>query len=98
MKAASFSAKRLHIYYSGWVQGVGFRFTAERVADSLGLTGWVKNLNDGRVEIVCEGNEQKLKDFLEKINAAFKAYVRDIDVEWGEAAGGLEGFDIRIDG
>jgi len=98
VKAVPSPVKRLHVCYSGWVQGVGFRFTAERVADSLGLTGWVKNLNDGRVEIVCEGNEQKLKDFLEKINAAFKAYVRDIDVEWGEAAGGLEGFDIRIDG
>ncbi len=98
MKAVPSSVKRLHVYYSGSVQGVGFRFTAERLAGSLRLTGWVKNMNDGRVEIVCEGKERELKDFLEKMNAAFRPYVRDIDVEWGEATGGFEGFDIRFDG
>ena len=59
--------RRLHVYYSGRVQGVGFRFTAERLATDLGLTGWVKNLPDGRVEIVCEGAKADLDLFLLKI-------------------------------
>ena len=88
--------KRLHAYYSGSVQDVGFRFTAERSASSLGLTGWVKNLRDGRVEVLCEGREAALKGFSEKINDIFKEYIRDIDIEWGEATGEFEEFDIRF--
>ena len=49
--------KRIHVYYEGRVQGVGFRFTSEYVAQQLKLTGWVKNLPDGRVELVAEGKE-----------------------------------------
>ncbi|MCM8790876.1 MAG: acylphosphatase [Candidatus Omnitrophica bacterium] len=89
--------KRLHAYYSGWVQGVGFRFTAERIAGSLGIDGWVKNLKDGRVEILCEGKEEVLKDFLEKLGSIFKAYIRNVDIEWSEASGDFSGFDIRVD-
>ncbi|OGW82790.1 MAG: hypothetical protein A2987_00920 [Omnitrophica bacterium RIFCSPLOWO2_01_FULL_45_10] len=86
--------KRVHIYYSGSVQGVGFRFTAERLANSLGLTGWVKNLRDGRVEILCEGKVSAIEEFMEKINSIFKEYIRDSDVEWGEATGEFNGFGI----
>ena len=88
--------KRLHVYYSGWVQGVGFRFTAERLAGSLGITGWVKNLRDGRVEVLCEGSEDALERFLERINAAFKTYLQDTDVAWTPATGEFDGFDIRL--
>ena len=88
--------KRLHAYYSGSVQGVGFRFTAERVAASLGLTGWVRNLRDGRVEIICEGKESALKDFQDKIGSVFKDYIRHCDIEWDEARGQFSGFDIRF--
>ena len=56
--------KRIHAYFSGSVQGVGFRFTAERLASALGLTGWVKNLQDGRVEVTCEGQEKDINGFL----------------------------------
>ena len=49
--------KRFHAYYSGSVQGVGFRFAAQRAASNFGLTGWVRNLGDGRVEVLCEGKE-----------------------------------------
>ena len=88
--------KRLHLYYSGSVQGVGFRFTAERAASSLGLTGWVKNLSDGRVEVMCEGKDTALKDFLQRIGDTFKDYIRDFDVEWAAATGEFDGFDIRF--
>ena len=88
--------KRLHVYYSGSVQGVGFRFTAERLALSLGLSGWVKNLWDGRVEIICEGAENKLKEFLSRIDDVFKEYIRDSGTEWDEPTGEFSGFDIRV--
>lgn len=87
--------KRLHVYYTGSVQGVGFRFTAERVAMSFGLTGWARNLSDGRVEITAEGNVRRLNEFLEKIEDVFKAYIKDSDIEWDEASGEFSGFDIR---
>ncbi len=88
--------KRLHVYYSGSVHGVGFRFTAERTAASLGLVGWVKNLRDGRVEVLCEGKEAALKEFLNKIDGVFGEYIRDADVEWSGASGEFAGFDIRF--
>ncbi|MDD5496319.1 MAG: acylphosphatase [Candidatus Omnitrophica bacterium] len=88
--------KRLHAYYSGSVQGVGFRFTAERVAGSLGLRGWVKNLRDGRVEVLAEGEESDLNGFLRKIETVFKDYIRDIDLTWEEATGEFSNFDIAF--
>lgn len=90
------SKKRIHIFYSGRVQGVGFRFTAEDFALNLGLMGWVRNLPDGRVEIECEGEEEKLKKFLENIKDYFSRYIRDIDLEWSEAAGEYKDFEIRF--
>ena len=88
--------KRLHAYYSGSVQGVGFRFTAERLAASLDISGFVSNLRDGRVEVIAEGRDSALKEFLEKIKGIFKTYITDIDIDWSEATGEFEGFDIRM--
>jgi acylphosphatase len=88
--------KRIHAYYSGSVQGVGFRLSAERTAAMLGLKGWVKNLSDGRVEIICEGKEADVKKFIDKIGSIFVAYIRSADIKWSEASGDLSGFDIRF--
>lgn len=89
--------RRVHATYEGWVQGVGFRFSAERAAASLGLSGWVKNLGDGRVELVCEGKEADLKGFIAKIDSIFKTYIRNAEIEWSNATGEFDGFDIRGD-
>ncbi len=89
--------RRVHATYEGWVQGVGFRFSAERAAASLGLIGWVKNLEDGRVELVCEGKEADLKAFIAKIDSIFKIYIRKSEIEWSNATGEFGGFDIRGD-
>jgi acylphosphatase len=59
--------KRFHIFVSGRVQGVFFRGNTVRIANNLGVTGWVRNLTDGRVEIVAQGSEEKLKEFIEWI-------------------------------
>jgi acylphosphatase len=88
--------KRLHIYYSGSVQGVGFRFVAESAAQSLGVTGWAKNLEDGRVEVACEGEGPALNKFLDKIKDVFGRYIRDVRIEPEQATGEFEGFDIRF--
>lgn len=88
--------KRFHAYYSGSVQGVGFRYTGQHLAASLGVTGWVKNLRDGRVELLCEGKEVSLKEFLTKIEGVFGTYILDRDIEWGNATGEFDRFDIRF--
>ena len=89
--------KRLHVYYSGTVQGVGFRFTTERIAVSLGLQGWVKNLFNGKVEIICEGEEPDLVLFLGKArNGPMKRYITGADVDWQEATGEFKDFTVRF--
>ena len=88
--------KQAHIYYSGRVQGVGFRFTAQDLANDLGIRGWVKNLRDDRVEIIAEAEETVLKDFLAKIKQNFSHYIQDIDIEWQPATGRFKDFQIRF--
>jgi len=88
--------KQVHAYYSGGVQGIGFRFTAERLAQELGVTGWVSNLSDGRVELRAEANEDALKDFLAQINDIFSRYIRDVKVSWESATGEFKDFGVRF--
>ena len=88
--------KRLHIFYSGSVQGVGFRFAAERLAVSVELTGWIKNLSDGRVEVVCEGEMEVLMSFLENLKDSFGPRIWQADVRYEEATGEFKDFDIRL--
>jgi len=88
------AVNRLHVLYSGRVQGVGFRYTAETVATSLELTGWVKNIRDGRVEVVCEGEEASLKEFLEEMRSEMELYVWEEDISWIEPTGEFKDFQI----
>ena len=83
-----------HIFYSGTVQGIGFRYTIQRFALELGLTGWVKNLNDGRVEILAEGKKELIEELLVRINKYFEGYVRDSKITYKETKGDLVGFRI----
>ncbi|MEM5799117.1 MAG: acylphosphatase [Candidatus Aenigmatarchaeota archaeon] len=59
--------KRIHAYISGRVQGVNFRWNTKLMADKLGIKGWVKNLPDGRVEIVAEGDDERIDVCLEYV-------------------------------
>ncbi|MFH1655131.1 MAG: acylphosphatase [Candidatus Omnitrophota bacterium] len=88
--------KRIHIIYSGRVQGVGFRFTVERIALDLGITGWARNLHDGRVEVVAEAEEKKLEKLIKEINSNFSDYIQDQDVDRQEATGEFKDFGIKF--
>jgi len=86
---------RLHIFYSGHVQGVGFRFTVRTVAAGFEVTGVVKNLPDGRVELVAEGDRKELEAFRTAIpDAGLAACIRHEDASWSEAQGEFRGFEI----
>jgi acylphosphatase len=89
--------KRMHIFFSGTVQGVGFRFAAEDLGRDLELGGWVKNLKDGRVEIVAEGYEEVLKQFLDGIKVGFPSYITDTSIQWEAFTNEFESFEIVFD-
>jgi len=86
--------KRAHVYYSGHVQGVGFRYTTRRIAGQLGLSGWVRNLPDGQVEMVAEADEETMRKALEAIKNAFQEYIEDAKISWRDATEEFSGFDI----
>ncbi|MBU2540981.1 MAG: acylphosphatase [Candidatus Omnitrophica bacterium] len=88
--------RRIHIYFSGRVQGVGFRFTAERLARNLKIAGWAKNLFDGQVEVVAEAEENTLNDFLQQMKDNFHNYIEDIEIDWKDNCEGLVDFQIRF--
>ena len=88
--------KRIEVFYSGQVQGIGFRLNVERLAVDLDIRGWVKNLSDGRVQLVGEAVEEALKDFLERIKQRFSVYISDIDLQWLAATGEFPDFQIRF--
>jgi acylphosphatase len=69
---------------------------AQSIAQSLGLTGWVKNLEDGRVEVTCEGEPAALNKFLDNIKDIFGRYIRDAGIEMQGVTGEFEGFDIKF--
>ncbi len=88
--------KRIHVYISGRVQGVAFRWVTDDVARQLGVVGWVRNLRDGRVEVLAEAEEPTLKEFIEFLKRGPRhAKVTDIDIEWLEATGEFKRFDVR---
>ena len=86
---------RMCVLYSGHVQGVGFRYTAKAVARGFEVTGTVRNLPDGRVELIAEGRRDELTAFQRGIrDAGLEHFIRDEAVTWSEALGGFRGFEI----
>jgi acylphosphatase len=85
----------MKIFYSGRVQGVGFRYTAKTVAAGFEITGCVCNLPDGRVELTAEGGGAELEAFRDAIRGAVLAgFIRDESVEWADAQNEFRGFEI----
>jgi len=86
---------RLHVYYSGHVQGVGFRYSVKQLSLEFDVTGWVKNLPDGRVEMVIEGGRDELETFQAAIpDAGLRRFIRETQSHWSEGTGEFRGFEI----
>jgi acylphosphatase len=86
---------RLRVLYSGTVQGVGFRYTARGVASGFEVTGSVRNLPDGTVELVAEGERPELEAFQQAIrDSGLGSLIRQEMVSWSEPQGNLRGFEI----
>lgn len=87
--------QRVHILYSGRVQGVGFRYTAKVTATGFEVTGTVRNLADGRVELIAEGDRTELEDFLQAVrDSEVGRFVKLAETAWGEAKNEFRGFEI----
>lgn len=88
----------IHCVVSGHVQGVGFREYIQRSADKYELTGWVRNRQDGTVELVAQGVPDSLKEFIECVNeGALGSAVEGVSVDWRTAKRHYEEFSIRYD-
>ena len=87
--------RRMQVFYSGRVQGVGFRYQAKTTAAGFDVTGFVRNLPDGRVELTAEGDAAELEAFLVAIReCGVGAMIRREEVLWTEASREFRGFDI----
>jgi acylphosphatase len=90
--------KRIHAEISGRVQMVSFRDFAKRKAERSGVVGWVRNLPDGHVEILAEGEEHSLEVFiLELKRGPILARVDDVAIEWSDTTGEFSNFSVRYD-
>lgn len=85
----------MHVFYSGRVQGVGFRYTTKTVALGFELTGVIRNLPDGRVELTVEGARAELEAFRLAIHdAGTESFIRAESVSWHPVTGEFRGFEI----
>ena len=90
--------KRAHVFYTGRVQGVGFRYTAEGYAHEAGLGGWVKNLRDGRVELVCEGSPEQIEKLFAMIrDGMLGKHIKKADVQWETPTGAFSDFIVEFE-
>jgi acylphosphatase len=88
----------LQVFYEGRVQGVGFRFTVRHIAKGFDLTGWVRNLTDGRVELQVSGDEEEVRAFLDQIaRGELHSLIRKQTENKLNEAVVARGFEIRHD-
>jgi acylphosphatase len=87
--------KRVAVFYSGRVQGVGFRMTVRQVACGYEVTGAVRNLPDGRVELIAEGAKEELEAFLKGVEESeLSGFIGAARVDWQKVQGNFRGFSI----
>ena len=90
------SLQRVEMLISGVVQGIGYRYFVYRSARQLDLVGWVRNLPDGRVQAVAEGERGVLEIFIKELKTGPRfASVHKIDLKWAEPTGQYTTFDIQ---
>jgi len=85
----------MQVIYSGRVQGVGFRYNAKSVANGYEVVGTVRNLSDGRVELIVEGQKEELEAFRRAVReSGMEPFVDDEAVDWSEPSNEFRGFEI----
>ncbi len=86
---------RLHVFYSGRVQGIGFRYTTRMLARGFEVTGVVRNLPDSRVELIAEGDRTELEAFAQAVrDSELGHFIRQEDVRWDDVKNEFHGFEI----
>jgi acylphosphatase len=86
---------RLVVYFAGRVQGVGFRYTTKTTALGFEVVGTVRNLADGRVELVAEGSKKELEEFLQAVrDSGLGRFIKSEECRWEEATHLFKGFEI----
>ena len=88
--------ERWNIHFTGHVQGVGFRYNTQQLTRDLAVTGFVRNLVDGRVEVVAEGSAADLASFRTKIEHAMSGHIQEVQVDRRMATGEFSAFEIRF--
>ncbi len=89
-------AQRREVFYRGRVQGVGFRYTARSIARRYDVTGFVRNLADGRVQLVAEGAADEVERFLKDVQQTMDRYIADVQVRVGRPTSEFNDFSIRF--
>ena len=88
---------RIHVLVSGKVQGVFYRANTRLLANELGVKGWIKNLQDGNVEIIAEGRKNALDKLIEFCNRGpVGAKVENVDVSWDKPKKEFDIFDVKL--
>ncbi|MFC1667892.1 acylphosphatase [Chlamydiota bacterium] len=88
---------RLHVFFSGIVQGVGLRFLVQKIVSFYTVSGFVKNLYDGRVELVLEGDKNILEEIIKQITSShLQDYIHEVNQTWDESTGEYAGFKIEF--
>lgn len=91
------AAGRAHLWITGFVQGVSFRYYTHQQAVQLGLVGWVRNLMDGRVEVIIEGEEASVRQMIEWCHAGpSTGHVKNVEVKWETPDGSFNNFNVRM--
>ncbi len=90
------SRQRWIVHYSGRVQGVGFRYTARRLAEQFDLSGYVQNLPDGRVRLEVEGEPGEIERYLHQLGQQMAGYIQEQKVDVQPPQGDYDGFQIRF--
>jgi acylphosphatase len=92
---SEYDGRQRELYYAGRVQGVGFRYTVRSLAAGFEISGFVRNLPDGRVHLIVEGAAAELERFLAAVKAEMGYYIGEIEELERPAAGRFRGFEIR---
>jgi acylphosphatase len=86
----------VQVFFEGNVQGVGFRYSVKQIAKGFDVTGWVRNLRDGRVDMQAQGEEAEVRAFIDAIGQSeLRAHIRKTTEAAAEQAPAMRGFEIR---